>query len=546
MLRRLRLAITLLTILLLGACGGGSKGSSASPPSNFQAIAQDQAITMTWNDDPSVQYWVFVGPPGTTPENFVSTPGAYVQTNVTSPYTFTTTTFNNVSQALINGQDYDVTINARTNGGPGGPSSAAIRVRPRASGSSWSQGTTSPLLNGNNANTADDLLSVAYGLPLFNNNGTFQLNGQPGTFVATGANGAAQYTTLDPTGVTFTYHSVSTGVATGTRLNVVANDSALGFLTVGSSGQASYSLDGITWTPQVSGIASNLNDAISLGGSYLSVGDNCTVVGSGSGGTGQFTAWVNYTANLTGSAGFSACTGSTPPSLNSIALGVLPGSTTFLTTVGTQGTLAYTGAYTTAASWAPSAVNGLPADLPSLSNLTLRDVVYGIYYPTASLQSNGTYILNPVWVAVGDYTNASGHTVPIILYSNLQAPATWSVAALPVSLGHLNKIRASRDPANGTLTGFVVVGDTIDSAAGANAAAGQAVILTSRVLTTTTTISSSGIATATSNITSTPATVWTQYSFPGSTTPASSLKGLGFGHFSFQAVGAAGANVYTY
>src|SRR5205809_142854 len=70
---------------LLAACGGGSK---ADPPPSVQALAGDLSVTLTWQAESGVEYWVFYAPdPSISPDNFVTVPGSKVLRNVNSPQT---------------------------------------------------------------------------------------------------------------------------------------------------------------------------------------------------------------------------------------------------------------------------------------------------------------------------------------------------------------------------------------------------------------------------------------------------------------------------
>jgi hypothetical protein len=521
--RCLRRLLPALVVLLLSACGGG-KGSSAPAPANFTAAAGDQSITMTWAAQAGVDYWIFVGPPGTTADNFVTTSGAYVFAHVTSPYSVASLVFNNLSSALVNGKEYDVSINARINGGPGGPSSAPIRVLPRAAGTSWTAAGT--LINASD-NIADDLLAADDGLPLYYNGSVLTYTGNPASFVFTGRAGAAFYGTLNADGLSYTFHSVASGVPTA-DLNALAYAGGIGFLAAGSNGSASLSLDGITWTPQSTGAASSKTFralASTSATSYIAVGDACTVYGVANGGTaGQTTVWTDYSLGFSNSAAYSgACSGGTPPALNAATYGTIGGAG-YYAAVGSQGVVAYSSAYgTTSANWTAATVS-LPTGV-SAANVTLRGLNYGVFYATANVQSNGTQTATPLWVAVGDYLDSGNNVVPLILYSTTLS--SWTAATLPTLPagfgGHLRAIRASHDPINGGLTQLVAVGD-------------NGLVLSSPLVSTT----GSG-STLSTTITNTPAQTWTAASY----SPAN-LNALASGHFGFQAAGSGGASLYTY
>ena len=520
--RRLRCLLPALPLLLLlTACGGGGKGSSAAPPANFQAAAQDQAVTASWSDDPSLDYWIFIGPPGTTPDNFTNTAGAYAIPHVTTPYSVSTLAFNGIPTALTNFQAYDITINARSNGGPGGPSSAPVRAVPRPAGGTWTSGT--PLVNQAD-NLPDDLLSATYGVPYYGNNGVLAPTGAAARFVASGNAGALFYTQQNANGIDFTFFPTTSGLPAGTNLGAVSFDPSVGFLTAGPGGLASASLDGISWTPQVTGITFNINGIASLGGSWLGVGDGCNIVSViGSGNPNQYTSWTSYSAGLI--AAFpTQCGASSPASLLTSTLGSAAGSN-YVVVGGTQGLLAFspsTAFTSTTPGWTQANLI-LPAGVTQ-AQVTVRGLAYGSFTPSPT-----TAVPNPVgqplFAAVGDYLDSTNTVQPLILYS--YDLANWTAVALPASLAgtHLRSVAGIRDPASGQLTQLVAVGDA-------------GVILRSNLIVATV----NGL-TASSQYILTPGQVWTPVT---GTTTSAQLNAVVFGHFGFEALGAAGTNLHSF
>lgn len=523
--RRLTLVPLLAASCLLAACGGGGKGSSAAPPTTVTATARDQAVTVTWKDDPSVQYWIVIGPPGTTPDNFDTITGAYAYVNVTSPYTISAVSLNGSGVGLVNGKDYAVTMNARINGGPGGPSSTPVTVSPRPMGSTWQVDT--PLISSID-NAAVPLYAGAYGLPLYNNGGTLYSNGHSAQFEFVGHDGIAFYSTLNSDGATYFMQPVPTGIASGNDLTGVAYGAAIGFLAVGTNGQASLSLDGLTWVPQSSGATASFRAiAATAASGFIVVGDACSVYATGTGGTTQTTAWVNYSAGFTSASAFStACASSHPPSLRAVVNGA-----GYQVAAGTQGTLAYSGGYgTTAANWlaiTPAWPSGVTP-----ASVNLNGLLFGPVYET---QSTGIGQLTYLWVAVGDYTDSGGVVRPLILYTNAGPTVnsagavvwtSWVAATLPANLsGSLRSIAAATDPVNAGLTQLVAVGD-------------NGLVLRD-VLQTPATDSSGNI---TNFITSTPAQSWSVVGVP----TAANLNAIVPGNFGLQAIGSAGTRIYSF
>ncbi len=245
---------------LLAGCGG-SKGESAPPPTNVAVTAGDARVTVTFNGDAGVDYWVFYAP-GTnvTVDNWFSVPGAAVVRNAKSPQ---------VISGLRNGQAYSLAMNGRRDGGPGGPGSGTIIFTPRLAGVTWLPGA--PVAN-------------------------VELRGAAilGSVFVVGTGGAI-LTSSD--GKTF---SPSTSGVTTDLNDIFAGGlvTSPSLYAVGAGGTILYSGDGVTWTARISGTTANLNSFTIGGGRFVAVGDNGTIVTSADGTTFS-AATSGTTANLT-------------------------------------------------------------------------------------------------------------------------------------------------------------------------------------------------------------------------------------------------------
>ena len=104
-----------LVILLVAACGGS--GDKAAPPSGGMTVTPgDGKVTVTWNADPNVKYWLFYAPGSKiSTTDFITIPGAKALMNVSSPYVLT---------GLVNNYPYTFAMNGRTGDGPGGAGTA--------------------------------------------------------------------------------------------------------------------------------------------------------------------------------------------------------------------------------------------------------------------------------------------------------------------------------------------------------------------------------------------------------------------------------------
>lgn len=520
LVRPARLAALLSLSLLLAACGGG-KGSSATPPPGVTVLPGDQSLVVNWTADPNVEYWVFYGPPGTNQFNFDTIPGASVVHGALPPLVVSSYLLNGLQIGLINGQSYTVSINGRVNGGPGGPATTPITVTPRAAGANWQVGA--PLTNSIDGR-ADALLAGSYGQAWYYNNGLITAEFLAPEFVLVGQNGAAFYSTLDTTGQTYSYTPTVTGVPSGTDLTGVISAPSFGFLAVGTGGQASYSLDGMSWVPQSSGTIQNFR-GIGSGAqtAFLAVGDNCSVFGINGGGTTQTTVWADFSNGFRNSPAFtSACSSASPPSLRAVAVGNYAE-----VVVGSQGVLAYSSATAYASSttgvWAPATITWPGNVAPASYNLNA--VTYGVVNET---QPDGTFFSALLWVAVGDYTDGSG-THPLIVYTTTAAgPSSWvgwNAVEFAAQTGSLHAVNGITDPGNGGLTQLVATGD-------------QGLILRDLLATPVTDTSGNVIG---ATITSTPAQNWSVVS-SGTANP---LYALVFGHNGLQAGGAGGTRVFT-
>ncbi len=253
LLRLIRLSAVLLASALLAVgCGGG--GGAAEPPKQGLAVTSNQQSTavVTWPMESGVEYWLFFGPTASAPigstsgEKWIGIPGGGTFIKATSPLTVS---------SLTNGVQYSFTINARTNGGPGGPVATPVTVTPQAAGTRWTSASPNPL-------GSQDLRAMVVGSAV----------------VAVGAKGA-MFASAD----TINWGPINP--VTPNNLNGVSWTSSTPFTAVGDNGTILQSSDAISWTPQTSGITANLNSVTSSGALIVAVGDNGTIITSSNGST---------------------------------------------------------------------------------------------------------------------------------------------------------------------------------------------------------------------------------------------------------------------
>jgi len=281
--------VSLLTIttLALGGCLGNS-GSPTSTPTGVRTFSGDGDVSISWNYDPTIQYWVFFAQdPTLTTLNWTGLLLSGVLVNTTSP-AILCNEINNPSPTSLFPQIF-FTINGRTGTAPGGAGSALVSAAPRAAGgplSPWIVGPSIPA----------SMTGLGYGAI-----SPCGYSGRPpsGIFVAVGPAGTVYSATVAPTvagplvasegneAMTWTQGQVPPGfsqdlVAVAAYAGVPnAAAPVLVFVAVGKSGTILRSTDGQSWE-QVSRVptSNNLN-AVAWGGSnFVAVGDGGVVLTS--------------------------------------------------------------------------------------------------------------------------------------------------------------------------------------------------------------------------------------------------------------------------
>jgi len=278
--RRLILAATLTA--LLTACGGG--GSSAPAPSNFTVVAGENQAFINWTAEAGVDYWLWFKA-GTSVSPGEKT--ASYRLKVSPPYVLT---------GLTDATQYAFTVNARKDGGEGGPGATVQTATTRLAGSTWYTGGT--------LGAGKTLRSVAYGLTA-SGASTY-------SYVAVGDDGAIFRTPDTTTGRNYvSSEPLSWITPTGTLVDssihlkgVVYASSIAKYVAVGSNGTAAYSADINTWTTVAStatGTTQTLNAIATNGATVVAVGNNGALRYSNDGITwNATTVSPAITANLRG------------------------------------------------------------------------------------------------------------------------------------------------------------------------------------------------------------------------------------------------------
>jgi hypothetical protein len=347
MTRTRLVAATLVALSVLAGCG--SNGDPAPAPTGVATVASDGTVTVTWNDDTSVSYWLFVSSDARlTTENFTTLTDVRVLRNVRSPY---------VLCGNPNGLPLYFTLNGRTDGGPGGPGTPTQSAVPRSAGDAWTAGTA----------PSADINAVAF-VPLT----TCLINALPtGIFVAAGPGGTLASST---DGRTFTARAAPAGFTTD--LFAVAGFSAnlnntttpgTNIVAVGAGGASVTSTDGVTWTAGAAFDAAvpTLRAMAIYGANFIAVGDGGTVRTSTDG-----IAWTARTSGTTAD-----------------LLGIGCGADRCIA-VGAGGVVLASSDI--GVTWTPRSIAGAG---------TLRRAAYGNY--NNNLGNGGLIAIN-TWVAVGD------------------------------------------------------------------------------------------------------------------------------------------------
>ncbi|HJU22960.1 MAG TPA: hypothetical protein VJ891_10675 [Casimicrobiaceae bacterium] len=240
---RLFVAIVMIAIAaMLTGCGGG-KGSSEPPPKNVKATPGDSSVSVTWDVDPSLEYWVWVTP-GTTIDTNNCASQCRIFVNVFPPF---------IASGLVNGTTYTLTVNARKEGGPGGDGSPPETFVPRLAGFDWTAGVP---LGTNNLLGIGFISATSAGIS---------------TVVEVGADGTAFYS-LDAQ----TWTAATTNVTA--NLNAVQYRNGL-FVAIGDGGTIITSPDGATWTARTSPTTNSLTALVGNGqGQVIAVGKNGTIL----------------------------------------------------------------------------------------------------------------------------------------------------------------------------------------------------------------------------------------------------------------------------
>lgn len=265
----LKLAAVCLALIVSG-CGGGA-GSSAAAPSGFTVTPTNGQVIVTWQADPSVQYWLMYAATS-APIDLKNPPAGHLwATNITSPY---------VISGLSNGVAYSFAMNGRNSGGPGGPQTTSVTVTPGYAGNTWIAGTS--LLG------TGDMHGIALGTA----------SDTTVNYLAVGTGGAMykgpEGVSQSLTGMVWSTLTPVANIDFNAASFVLGKYIAVGAPTNSATNNVYYSSDLATWSGVATPIGASLNALASNGTTVLAVGDGGKAFSSGDGSN-----WTQVTTGVT-------------------------------------------------------------------------------------------------------------------------------------------------------------------------------------------------------------------------------------------------------
>jgi hypothetical protein len=251
-------AIALASLVALAGCHRQADAPGGAP-TGLAVTPGDGQVTVTWNQQPGLTYWIFFQAGDTVT---AAVPGVPLIFDAQSP---------RVVFPLVNGTQYAFVMNATNQDSRAGPSTPVFVAAPRLSGASWTPGA--PL-------GPQNLNGVAYSPTL--NRLVAVGNSVPGTPpTPTIFAGDFNYTSTNPPGVTAWAPATSIPAAFVSDLSAVTFSGSQ-FIALGTDGSILTSPDGHTWTastPVPSGSAGRRMNSIAFG--IVSGATKYVAVGSG-------------------------------------------------------------------------------------------------------------------------------------------------------------------------------------------------------------------------------------------------------------------------
>jgi hypothetical protein len=240
-------SLALVSLIALAGCHAQTDPPDTAP-SGVTVTAGDGLVTVTWNPEPDLAYWIFFQP-GSWVE--AASPESLVVANAVTPQIIT---------PLSNGARYAFVMNATKHDSAAGPPSAVVTATPRLAGVDWKTG---------GALGAANLNGIAFG---------------GGRFVTVGDSAAVftgfyNYTNANPPGVGAWFPPTDPFPAYSGHLRAVAYSGQ--FVALGADGSILTSSDGLTWALATSTVPVAGMNAIAFGAStYVAAGDGGNIYSS--------------------------------------------------------------------------------------------------------------------------------------------------------------------------------------------------------------------------------------------------------------------------
>ncbi len=237
--------LTTASLLALAGCHLHSDPPGEAP-SGVVVTPGEGLVTVTWDRDPELTYWIFYQPGSSVAP---AAPGVPLIFDAVPP---------RVVAFLANETQYAFVMNATREDSKAGPSSPIVVATPRLAGAEWASGTA----------LGTNLNGIAF------NGSRLVVVGDSGTIFA----GDYNYTSTNPPGVTpppgITAWMLPTSLPTGFTANLSAVTYSSQFVALGIDGSILTSSDGLTWILAANPVPTAGRNGIAFGaGVYVAVGD---------------------------------------------------------------------------------------------------------------------------------------------------------------------------------------------------------------------------------------------------------------------------------
>ena len=249
-------AMALASLVAIAGCHRQA-GAPGDAPGNLQVESGEGRVTVRWDQQPGLTYWIFFQAGGSVT---AAAPGVPLIFDAQSP---------RVVAGLANNTQYAFVMNATDRDSKAGPSTPVMLGFTRLAGATWTAGA--PL-------TPQNLNGLAFSTVLVSGIPTTRLVavGDAGTLLA----GDYNYTSTNPPGVTAWTQATSVPTGFASDLSAVTPDLTQ-FVALGTDGSIVTSADGNTWTsktPQIPNNGTRMNSlafglASSTIATYVAVGD---------------------------------------------------------------------------------------------------------------------------------------------------------------------------------------------------------------------------------------------------------------------------------